>query len=217
MRLATASLLTVSALLPWSIAAQAQQTQSQHEFNLTLTPGKRWDATVHSRFRTRVSEGEFFQARVGSMLGFQLTQRVELEGSYFFTRKLSGPAGRDSQWVSEHRPVAGFEATIFDKGLTVDARTRIERFIGGSVEDFNRYRQRVQFSKNGRVTPYAGPEMLFDHHGLRSMRYAAGLEFKTASGKLEVDIGYFYENGEQPGISSRHMLSTTIEFARHGE
>jgi hypothetical protein len=217
MRRITASLLTLAALLLSSVSAHAQQTQSQHEFNLTLTPGKRWDATTHTRFRTRVSEGEFSQARVGPMVGFQLTQRVELEGSYFFTRKLSGSEGQTSRWVSEHRPVVGFEATVFDKGLTVDARTRVERFMGGSIEDFNRYRQRIQFSKSAAVTPYAGPEMLFDRNGLRSMRYAAGLEFQTGGGKLEFDLGCFYENGEQPGISSRHMLSTTIELARHHE
>jgi len=214
MRRVTASLLTLTALLLSGVSAHAQQTQSQHEFNLTLTPGKRWDATLHSRIRARVSEGEFSQARVGSMVGFQLTQRVELEGPYFFTRELSGSAGQNSQWISEHRPVVGFEATVFDKGLTVDARTRVERFMGGSIDDFNRYRQRIRFSNSAAVTPYAGPEMLFDRNGLRSMRYATGLNFETGGGKIDVDIGYFYENGEQPGISSRHMLSTTIEFAR---
>lgn len=140
MRRITASLLAHTALLLWCASAHAQQTQSQHEFNLKLAPGKRWDATLHSRIRTRVSEGEFSQARVGSMVGFQLTHRVELQGSYFFTRKLSRSAGQNSRWVSEHRPVVGFEATILDKGLTVDARTRVERFMGGSIDDFNRYR-----------------------------------------------------------------------------
>ena len=85
--------------------------------------------------------------------------------------------------------------------------------MGGSFDDFNRYRQRLQFSKPGAVTPYVGPEMLLDRHGLRSVRYAVGLAFQAGGGDLDCDIGYFYENGEQPVIQSRHMLSTAIHFS----
>jgi hypothetical protein len=181
------------------------ELQTQHVFESSAKMGP-LEPLLHFRIRTTPQGGGLAQIRTGPILNFDVHDRVTLIGGYYFIREQE-----ERSWTTTHRWFGGAEVAVWKRGIEVDARSLLERFVVVSAPDYTRFRNRVRISPPGTTAPYVSVEASFDADGLRSMRYSAGIR-RTIVEELIVDIGYFYEN-RRPGASpDRHVIGTTIHW-----
>lgn len=100
---------------------------------------------------------------------------------------------------------------LWGRGVEVDTRSLLERFLVKNDADYFRHRHRFRVTPLGRTAPYAGVEIFADAHGLDKVRYSAGLR-RTFPGEFIVDFGYFFEDNRTAGSGDRHMFSTTFHW-----
>jgi hypothetical protein len=134
-----------------------------------------------------------------------LRERITAVTGYYFTRD----KGR-SGWSTIHRPFAGGEFVLWNRGVEVEARSLVERFATNEEPDYTRFRHRLRLRPTSKTAPYLGVETFHGVDGWQKMRYSAGLR-RTFAEEMIVDFGYFFEHG-RPGISNRHMIFTSIHW-----
>jgi hypothetical protein len=159
--------------------------------------------------RTAVSPGvNLYQVRAGPVVSFAATSRLSLLGGYYFTQQ----ERRDNDFIAGHRLFGGAEGEAWSSSLLrLQWRGLAERFFPGGDPPFNRYRTRVRMSAKTRVAPYAGVELFFDNEGYRSARISTGVTWR-ASERIQLDLGYFFEERVRRIGFDRHMFSTSLHF-----
>lgn len=181
-----------------------QGLESLHGFNTVLTEG-RFSLTLHSRLRHTDPLGELYQARLGPILNVRLTIRISAIGGHYFSRQDDGTGN----WTSQQRTFGGAELTPFrNSRFTIEGRSLVERFYGGPVDPYMRYRERVRITGPGRnLRPIGHAEVLFTQDRVLH-RYMAGLRWQPAF-LLTAETGYEVRisNG-----AAAHIIGTTLNF-----
>jgi len=192
----------------WSSNLSAAELQSQQAFDVSFSKAK-WDVIIHSRFRSRVNNRDFFQFRMGPIFEYNIHRRAFVLTGFYFTRNQSIPR---ANWATTNRAFAGAEfALVKSRHATLDFRTLAERFLVHAAPDFNRYRERLLVTSGSGSGPYIGAEGLFDRRGLRSFRYSGGWR-KPLRTSISLDIGYFFETRRLSEGGNRHMITTALHF-----
>jgi hypothetical protein len=181
------------------------EIQTQHAFDTSVTLPK-VEMLWHLRVRTKPEGGGLFQIRTGPIFEIDLSDRVTLMAGSYFTREQD-----DDRWATTHRPFAGGEVMLWDRGFEVDWRSLLERFVVTQEPDYFRFRNRFRVSPPGRTAPYAGVEIFVDGEGLRTVRYSAGVR-RNFTDTFIVDFGYFFEDRRPMPSGERHMFSTSFHW-----
>jgi hypothetical protein len=193
----------LGSLLVMGVASAENQTQHALDTSVTL---KNLEVLWHFRVRTKPQGGGFFQVRTGPIFELGINDRMTLiAGSYFVREK------EQNRWTIINRPFAGGEIMLWDRGVEVDWRSLLERFVVTQDADYFRFRNRLRVSPPGRTAPYAGVEMFLDANGVRSVRYSVGLR-RTLNEEVVVDFGYFFEDRRPTPSGERHMFSTSFHW-----
>jgi hypothetical protein len=197
----------VSRLAIWLLLASAAtaEIQTQHALD-TSFKAKQFEVLWHFRARTQPQGGGTFQVRTGPIFEVNLNDRVTaLAGCYFAREK------EEDRLNTITRPFAGGEVMIWGRGVEVDGRSILERFLVAEEPDYFRFRNRVRVSLPRVRVWYAGVEIFVDANGVRSTRYSAGVR-RTFRGSFIVDIGYFFEDRRPNPLGERHMFSTSFHW-----
>lgn len=181
------------------------EIQTQHILDSSVAIGP-VEPLWHVRVRTTPQGGGVSQIRTGPILNFDMKERATVIVGYYYTR-----AKEERAWTTTHRTFGGVEVAAWKRKVEVDVRSLVERFAEVSAPDYTRFRNRLRLSPAGATAPYVGIEGFIDAHGLRSVRYSAGLR-RVLSQELSVDIGYFYENRQARAGADRHVVGTTIHW-----
>jgi hypothetical protein len=181
------------------------ETQTQHALDTSVRL-KQFEVLWHFRVRTKPEGGGLFQFRTGPIFEIDLNDRVTLIAGYYFVREQD-----ENRWTIINRPFAGGETMLWGRGVEVDWRSLLERFVVTHGSDYFRFRNRFRISPPGRTAPYGGVEMFVDANGLRSVRYSAGFR-RTFGDEFVVDFGYFFEDRRPMPSGERHMFSTSFHW-----
>jgi hypothetical protein len=160
----------------------------------------------HFRVRTKPQGGGLFQIRTGPIFEIDLNERVTLIAGSYYTREQDV-----NRWRTVIRPFGGGEVMLWGRGVEVDWRSLLERFVVTQESDYSRFRNRVRISPPGRTAPYGAVEWLVDAEGLRSVRYSTGLR-RTFGDEFVVDFGYFFEDRRPTPVGERHMFATSFHW-----
>ena len=181
------------------------EVQTQHAFDTSVTL-KKSEMLWHFRVRTEPEGGGLSQIRTGPIFEFNLNDRVTLIAGSYFTREQE-----EHRWAVINRPFAGGEFMLWGRGVEVDWRSLLERFVTTHEPDYFEFRNRFRVSPRGRTAPYAAVEVSTDANGLRSVKYSAGFR-RTLTENFMVDIGYFFEDRRPMPSGERHMFSTSFHW-----
>ena len=146
------------------------------------------------------------QFRAGPIFYWDVHDRATLIGGHYYSREKE-----EGRWQTSHRSFGGVEAAAWNRKAEVDVRSLVERHTLLAGEDSTRFRNRIRVSPPGTSAPYAGVEAFVDVHGLRSLRYSAGVR-RSMSDELVVDFSYFFEQGRNGTVRNRHVIGTTIHW-----
>ena len=108
------------------------EVQTQHAFDTSVTlknPRSLW----HFRLRTEPEGGGLSQIRTGPIFEFDLNDRVTLIAGSYFTREQD-----EFRWAVIDRPFAGGEFMLWGRGVEVDWRSLLERFVMTHEPDYFR-------------------------------------------------------------------------------
>ena len=153
----------------------ADSVETQHALDVTLPLNRRLELLLHSRIRTQPGGLGFYQVRAGPILSWDATKRIALLGGYYYAQQ---ERRIDRDFIGGHRFFGGAEFAVAEtRGLSLDQRVLIERFLSDAAPDFNRYRLRSRLSAKGVVAPSTSHEVFFDALGWRSNRYSAGIRW----------------------------------------
>jgi hypothetical protein len=188
----------------WAGTPAIGEVQTQHAVD-TSARLLWFEPLWHFRARTTPQGGGIAQIRTGPILHFELHERVTLLTGYYFTREKE-----ERTWLTVHRPFGGGEFVVWNRGIELDFRTLVERFVAHREPDYTRFRNRLRVSPAARTAPYLGIEVFTDREIWRKMRYSGGLRV-SLRGEMILDIGYFFEEG-RPGIGNKHMVGTSIHW-----
>ncbi len=194
-------------------AMRAQEVWTLHGFDYGLIRTKHIEVDLHTRFRTNQHLTNFQQGRSGAVLRWNAQRRFTAIGGYYFGQQEDG---RD-EWTNFHRVFGGGEALVHrGERMRLTSRTLVERFIAAPGIDFNRYRQRVRLSVDGKVGPYLSSEWFFDAQGYLSARHGGGIRWKWSSWSW-LEAGYLYDDRSSRLGPKRHMIVTQMFFGRPKE
>lgn len=174
--------------------------------------GTRWDVIVHNRARVVAKTGDWYDVSLIPILRYQVHPRVTVFGGSFFTWCDFPNTG----WRRVDRPFIGVEPAIF-KGerFMLTSRTGYERFMVHDGPDYNRCRQRVRITGNGKWSPYASIEFFFTNQGFATTRYGTGV--RRDLGRHDgIEFFYWYETGKITEGGIRHMISVTFHLRFKG-
>lgn len=151
----------------------AEELWSWHAVDFTLLKTPRFEWGLHNRLRAR--EGEVQQGRSGTILRFKPHSQLSLIGGDYYGKE----EDTREEWRDSHRVFSGAEARVYGKGaVSVAVRGLVERFIADSRPDFTRFRQRIRFSTDRRIGPFASGEWFSDPKGFLAGRYSGGLSWR---------------------------------------
>ncbi len=188
----------------------AEEVWTLHGFDYGLIRSRRIEVDLHTRFRTNQHMTNFQQGRSGAVLRWNAHRRLTAIGGYYFGKQ------EDSldELTNFHRVFGGGEALVYGgERMRLTSRTVVERFIAAPGEDFNRYRQRLRLSVDGRVGPYVTSEWFFDAKGYLSARHGGGVRWNWRSWSW-VEAGYLYDDRSSRLGPERHMLVMQMYFVR---
>lgn len=190
----------------WILAPRTARGELQTQHAADTSARLLWfEPLWHLRARSTPQGGGVAQIRTGPILHFEAGDRVILLTGYYFTREKER-----GDWTTTHRPFAGGEFVIWNRGIELDGRSLVERFAVHGEPDYTRFRNRLRISPPLKTAPYISVEVFADAEGWRKTRYSAGLR-REVGDELIVDFGYFFEEG-RPGIGNKHMVSTSIHW-----
>ena len=202
--------LAVALLTLTMKALPAQEVWTLHGFDYGLIRSKRLEVDLHTRFRTSQHMTNFQQGRSGAVVRWSAHRRFTPVGGYYFGQQEDGL----DEWTNFHRIFGGGEAPLYaNKRVRLASRTLVERFIAPPNTQFNRYRQRLRLSGNGKVAPYLSSEWFFDAKGYLSGRHGGGIRWKSSSWSW-VELGYLYDDRSIRLGPPRHMIITQMYFGR---
>lgn len=193
-----------------SLAAFSQNdAESLHINNVEMFLHKRVTLQAHSRVRTRNEYREFFQARFGPILNFQLNRRVTAIGGYYFIdQRFPGGAGRN--WEDFNRYFGGTSIQILRRpSWVVDGRTLVERFHTIPGGDFTRFRNRAMLTKAWHNWQAISTVEVLYAQGKPTLRVGAGLNRRMNRNLL---MGFGYELRQYNNGSIGHVVVTNTTF-----
>lgn len=200
----------VALLFVAAAALCAEEVWTLHGFDFGLIRTKRIEVDLHTRFRTNEHMTNFQQGRSGAVVRWNAVRRFTAIGGYYFGQQEDGL----DEWARFHRLFGGGEALVYrNERVRLTSRTLVERFVAAPVADFNRYRQRMRLSVDGKVGPYLSSEWFFDAEGYLSARHGGGVRWKWASWSW-VEFGYLYDDRSPRLGPLRHMIVTQMFFGR---
>lgn len=201
--------LILPLLLAWP--ADAADLETQHALDVALPVKPKLELILHTRIRTQPGGLGFYQGRVGPVLNWAASRRIDLLAGYYYARQ-QRKADRD--FVAGHRFFGGAEvAAASYRRLSFDQRALAERFQSDAAPDFSRYRFRGRFSVQAPVSPYTGHEFFLDSRGWRSTRHSAGIRWSPIPG-VQIDLGYLFENRRADLGGDRHLWLTSLHFRK---
>ena len=181
------------------------EVQTQHAFDTSVTLKNPRCCGISACGQSLKAE-VLSQIRTGPIFEFNLNDRVTLIAGSYFTREQE-----EHRWAVINRPFAGGEFMLWGRGVEVDWRSLLERFVITHEPDYFEFRNRFRVSPRGRTAPYAAVEVSTDANGLRSVKYSAGFR-RTLTENFMVDIGYFFEDRRPMPSGERHMFSTSFHW-----
>lgn len=184
--------------------AQNIQTWHQADFRIDLAP--RWDLVAHTQLRTQPAFENWRQGRVGPILRYRANERWALLGGYYF-RQDEVDRGADE---NSHRYFGGPEITFRRGSMSWVSRTLVEGFVTEQADPFWRFRQRVRFTWDRRLTPVFSSEVYLTRQGFFASRNIAGLRWRHRDWTFET--GYVLDERRASAGGRRHVWQTVIEY-----
>jgi len=206
-------MLCIVALLFASDSASADEMWSWHVFDAKVAKTKRFDVTLHSRFRARWDLGDMQQGRVGVVTRINASTKSSAIVGYYYGKEEDAA----DDWRNFHRVFGGVEVPVYrGKELSVATRGLVERFFVSDRSGFTRYRHRIRLATQKRIGPYVAGEWFFDGDGWLSGRYAAGIRWRCNRWS-SVEVGYLYDQRRPSVGEPRHVIVTqfTLEGLHH--
>jgi hypothetical protein len=195
------------------LSLPAAELETQHAAEVTSSLGGNWSGTLHFRMRTQPDRAGLYQARLGPIVQYKLTERTNLLAGYYFTNV---QPGANASWSTVHRVFGGGERQWHRTGRWIfDTRSVFERYYSKADPEFNRFRQRFRIQGTRPWAPYTAYEFFLDAEGRRGARYIAGVVAPAGAG-VRMDFGYFYESRRIAQGGDRHMIMTVIYFRGPG-
>ncbi len=197
-------------LILGSLAAFAQNdAESLHINNVEMFLNKRVTLQAHSRVRTRNDYREFFQARFGPILNFQVNRRVTAIGGYYFIDQRY-PGGEGRNWEDFNRYFGGTSIQVA-RGARwfVDWRSLVERFHTVPGGDFTRVRNRAMFTKSWQNWQALTTVELLYAQNKPTVRIGAGVNRRI---NRNLVMGFGYELRQYNNGSIGHVVVTNTTF-----
>jgi hypothetical protein len=192
----------------FTAAVRADDVETWNTLDASLLRRGALDLTLHSQFRTRGGLSDFYQFRVGPQARVQVLPRLNLGGGYWYREGQSAPG----RWDDQQRVFGGGELTFVSSRADFRARTYVERFFGGSVPGFTRYRQRaIVAATEGRVSPFCSIEFFFLQSGWANTRPGGGVRTRI-SPHVRLELAYYYDKPRTHIVPARHILFTGLQL-----
>jgi hypothetical protein len=165
---------------------------------------------VYGVVRTRDHLSSAYDNRFGTLVRVAVARRLSLGASYL--RRYVNPDRLGLH--PENRFVAG--ATVIPKlrPVRLEWVSLYERhFAIRGVQDFNRYKQRLEIERPRRgPAPFLYEEMTFRREGFVRTRALAGLRWRFPSG-MRFEIGYQFESLKMGSAwLPRHAIRSTLNL-----
>lgn len=200
----------LAALWCLATAAFTQSLQVWQAVDVPVLQRERLSGIVHTQFRTRPNLHDYYQARIGPILRFQLSPRATLVGGYYY-----GEVEQKSGWGNNHRAFGGIETPFAWRGQVMTIRSVVERHFGGESPAELRMREQLQV-----VRPIAGPvsailaaETFFDPKGFFQQRSVAGVRLPFIS-RYRFDLTYIYDARVERAGAGRHVIQAAFRPRR---
>ncbi len=193
-----------------SVAAFAQHdAESLHITNVEISLSKRLLLQAHTRLRTRNEYREFFQARLGPILNFQVNRRVTAIGGYYLIdQRYRKSTGQD--WEDFSRYFGGTSVQVYKRpSLAVDWRGLIERFHSIPGGDFTRVRNRATLTKTWSTWQTFGTFEVLYAQNTPTVRIGTGLNRRLSRNLL---MGFGYEFRQYSNGTKGHIIVTNTTF-----
>lgn len=193
-------------LLFCSLSAFAQHdAESLHINNVEIYFNKRVMLQAHTRLRTRNDYREFFQARFGPILNYQVNRRVTaITGYYFINQRYPGGAGRN--WEDFNRYFGGTSIQVLRRpSWMVDWRSLLERFHTIPGGDFTRFRNRAMLTKSWKTWQAIGTAEILYAQNKPTVRLGTGWNRRMNRNIL---WGFGYELRQYNNGSIGHVVVT---------
>jgi len=181
--------------------------ESMHITNLEFTLNSRTTLQLHSRLRTRDAVREFFQARFGPIVQFNVNPRVTAIGGYYYIDQ-HHPGRKAAQWDDFNRYFGGASVRLVQhRKITVDWRNLIERFHKIPGGDFTRVRSRGGVNLNFRQWTTVGTFEMLRATNVTFFRTGAGINRRM---NRVMTMGLGYELRQAPNRALSHIVVTNV-------
>ncbi|MCW5978891.1 MAG: DUF2490 domain-containing protein [Bryobacteraceae bacterium] len=186
------------------------EVQADGAIDARIGLSRAWDVLVHNRARVKAAQNDWYDVSSVPIFRYQATRDVQFSAGAFLSR-----TEYKGGWKNVFRPTVSLERTWRGEHFALGARTGYERFFIFRGLDYNRYRERLRFSRNGRWSPYAGTEAFFTDHGWATTRWGCGVK-RNLGRRDAIEFGYWYETKRFMGPGIRHMFVTTFSINFQG-
>ena len=163
----------------------------------------------------RLSDGvqHFYDRRLSTLVETGLKWDVRIAGGYVLRSSEFPGFG----FQVDHRFVGGASFPLWRGQTSVTAAVLYERHLGRpGIEDFNRYRQRIEIERGrGKLAPFLYEDLTFQQReGFVRSRSRAGLRWRFSSGR-SLAVSYQFEaNKQQAAWRPRHAIVTALSISR---
>lgn len=178
-----------------------------HIQNVDFQIGSKAVLQLHTRLRVRDDWSDFYQARFGPILTYNLRPRLQaIAGFYYIDQRSRGTR----RWGDYNRFFGGFSTRLVTKPKwTLDSRTLVERFTQTGGIDYTRGRTRGTLQlPRGNWMPWFTAEALYAQDRA-TFRLGGHLSRRMAHG---VTTTFGYELRQYTDRSYGHILVTQFLF-----
>jgi hypothetical protein len=185
------------------LSAQNWQTWHQQDLRWELHP--RVEVTLHTQLRTAPVFRNLRQGRTGPIVRLRLSPVWSALAGYY--ARQDEVDDRDAP-LRTHRLFAGAEATL-PRGFV--SRTLFEQFWIPGAPNFQRYRQRLRWTRGLKLGPALSTELYFNNGGWLASRNFAGLRWRPHA-SWTFESGYVFEQRRAAAGGRRQVLLTLVEY-----
>lgn len=181
------------------------------EYTLLESGQLRWRLEGSGRLNDDVQH--LYDRRLSTLVERELKWDVRIGGGYVLrSSEFSGFGFR-----ADHRLVGGVSFPLLRGQTSVAVTSLYERHIGRpDIEDFNRYRQRIEIERGRRkLAPFLYEDLTFQQReGFVRSRSRAGLRWQFSSGR-SLAVSYQFEASKQQAAwRPRHAIVTALDIGR---
>ena len=181
------------------------------EYTLLERGQLRWRLEGSGRLNDGIQH--LYDRRLSGTVEATLKRDIEVAGEYVLRSSEFPGFG----FQVDHRLVGGVSFPLWQGQTSVTAAVLYERHLGRpDIEDFSRYRQRIEIERGRRkLAPFLYEDLTFQQReGFVRSRSRAGLRWQFSSGR-SLAVSYQFEAiKQQAAWRPRHAIVTALDIGR---